>query len=394
MSISDGVSATAANFNAAFASKGSANSYAEVQTNEKQIVIKEIATPSTPASGYGAVYFKTDGEMYVKNDAGTETKVSNAPATISNHYSMENLAIATSVAANALTVALKNKAGSDPSAGDSVQIAFRSSTATSGVFVTRTVSSSLSVVVSSGSTLGHTSSVDQYVYVYAIDNAGTVELAVSGSRLFDEGTLYNTTAEGGSGSADSLTTLYSTTARTGVAVRLIGRIKSNQATAGTWASSPTEISTNISDKFIICRSYIFVQNGNGHGSTNTKIRRFSNTRESLGSAITYADSAGNGASFTINENGLYYIQFQDSRGTGNSVVGLSLNSSSLTSDIDGLSYANGARGFVQNATGLPCQCTLIIPLRVGDVIRPHTNGANNDTTTYSSFVITQLERHT
>lgn len=77
MSIATGANATAANFNAAFASKTSVNTLAEVQTMEKQVVIKEIATPSTPSSGYGAVYFKTDGELYVKNDAGTESQVSN-----------------------------------------------------------------------------------------------------------------------------------------------------------------------------------------------------------------------------------------------------------------------------------------------------------------------------
>lgn len=77
MAIPNGAAATAANFNAAFASKSTANTLTEVQTNEKQVVIKEIATPSTPASGYGAVYFKTDGELYVKNDAGTESQVSN-----------------------------------------------------------------------------------------------------------------------------------------------------------------------------------------------------------------------------------------------------------------------------------------------------------------------------
>ena len=32
----------------------------------------EIATPATPASGYGDLYFKTDGKPYALNDAGTE----------------------------------------------------------------------------------------------------------------------------------------------------------------------------------------------------------------------------------------------------------------------------------------------------------------------------------
>lgn len=37
--------------------------------------LPEIATPSTPASGFGRVYFKSDGKLYQINDAGTETQV-------------------------------------------------------------------------------------------------------------------------------------------------------------------------------------------------------------------------------------------------------------------------------------------------------------------------------
>ena len=36
------------------------------------IDLPEIATPATPASGYGRVYFKSDGALYTKNDAGNE----------------------------------------------------------------------------------------------------------------------------------------------------------------------------------------------------------------------------------------------------------------------------------------------------------------------------------
>lgn len=38
-------------------------------------ILAEIATPSTPASGFGKVYFKSDGFLYQLNDDGTETKV-------------------------------------------------------------------------------------------------------------------------------------------------------------------------------------------------------------------------------------------------------------------------------------------------------------------------------
>jgi hypothetical protein len=78
--------------------------------------------------------------------------------------------------------------------------------------------------------------------VIALNNAGTIELAVvniSGGNNLDETTLLTTTAI--SASSTSASTVYSTTARTSVAYRVIGYIESTQATAGTWATSPSTI---------------------------------------------------------------------------------------------------------------------------------------------------------
>lgn len=141
--------------------------------------------------------------------------------------------ITATVSANALTVTL------DPTTLD-----FRSSTLTSGTVVSRSVTSAISVTVSSGSTLGTVSATQSRIVVLALDNAGTVELAVvniaGGNDLTETGVI-STTAEGGSGAADSASTIYSTTARTGVAYRVVGYIESTQATAGTWATAPSTI---------------------------------------------------------------------------------------------------------------------------------------------------------
>jgi hypothetical protein len=157
-------------------------------------------------------------------------------------YAINNHTLTCTVGSSALTIALKTKAGSDASASDKVSIAFRSATAATGTYTVVDVTGALSVVVSSGSTLGHLSGINQYIYVWAINNAGTVELAVSGSDIFDEGSRQSTTAEGGAGAADSGDVLYSTTARTNIGVRLLGRLQSNQVTAGTYAAVPTEVS--------------------------------------------------------------------------------------------------------------------------------------------------------
>lgn len=199
----------------------------------------QIATPANPASGFNKLYFKSDNLLYTLTSAGTEASLSGS---FDSSRTYNNGSIAGTVAANALTVALKDKAGSNPTAGSPVQIAFRNSTAGTGTYTLRSVTAALSVVVSSGSTLGHSSAVEYDIYVYALDNAGTVELAVSSHGFWDEGSLQTTTAEGGAGAADSNSKLYSTTARSNVPIRLIARLKSNQTTAGTWASSPTEIS--------------------------------------------------------------------------------------------------------------------------------------------------------
>jgi hypothetical protein len=78
------------------------------------------------------------------------------------------------------------------------------------------------------------------VTLIALDNAGTVELAVcNGSLSLDESTLISTTVL--DAASDSATVIYSTTARTSVPFRIVGYIESTQATAGTWATAPSKI---------------------------------------------------------------------------------------------------------------------------------------------------------
>lgn len=184
----------------------------------------------------------SSGDVYTADGAGGGSYAAQATAPTQS-YELSNLGLACSVAASALTIALKQKDGStNPAAGTgAVKAGFRDATSANGDFVTRSVTGALSLVISSGSTLGHKSAIAHYIYVYLLDNAGTPELAVS-SVLFDDGSIQSSTAEGGAGAADSNRVLYSTTARSNVAIRLIGRLKSTQATAGTWATAISEIS--------------------------------------------------------------------------------------------------------------------------------------------------------
>lgn len=141
------------------------------------------------------------------------------------------LTIDGTVAANALTITLQ------PCVLD-----FRSATLGSGTVNTRTVPAAITLTVPSSATLGTINAQQSRLVVLAIDNAGTVELAVvnisGGTALTETGTLNTTTISAG---ATSASTVYSTTGRTGVAYRVVGYIESTQATAGTWATAPSTI---------------------------------------------------------------------------------------------------------------------------------------------------------
>ena len=151
---------------------------------------------------------------------------------------LHNASLTFSVGSSALTLALKTRAGATPSATDPVLIGQRSATAGNGDFNLRAVTAATSLVVSSGSTLGLGNSDSTAVYVYAIDNAGTIELAISQTWLGPSG-ITTTTAEGGAGAADSAAGIYSTTARSNVPFRAIAKLAVPQTTAGTYAAVPT-----------------------------------------------------------------------------------------------------------------------------------------------------------
>lgn len=132
--------------------------------------------------------------------------------------------------------------------------------------------------------------------------------------------------------------------------------------------------------------------GNGHGSVNTKIRRFSATNINVGTAISYVDSATDGASFTINEQGLYEIFYLDCEVSFAGIAGVSKNSASLTTAITQIGIGSrvlfGAAA-LQGGAMVPMSRTM--RLNVGDVIRPHTDGTPNVVNDpYTVFSITKV----
>lgn len=139
--------------------------------------------------------------------------------------------ITASVGSNALTLTL------NPTVLD-----FRSSSIDSGTVNSRSVAAAISVVVPDTATLGTVNGSAARLVVLAIDNAGTVELAVvnlAGGVALDEAGVISTTTIGTG--ADSAAVIYSTTGRSNVPYRVVGFVDITEATAGTWATAPSTI---------------------------------------------------------------------------------------------------------------------------------------------------------
>ena len=113
----------------------------------------------------------------------------------------------------------------------------------------------------------------------------------------------------------------------------------------------------------------------GYGSVATKIPRFTNIRENIGSEILYQDSATNGSSFTAQKDGVYSFTFDAGSPNSADYIGLSLNSTQLTTNIDTITAPNRLAISGTDSSGFAAQLVQWTGiLRAGDVVRPHTRG--------------------
>jgi len=125
----------------------------------------------------------------------------------------------------------------------------------------------------------------------------------------------------------------------------------------------------------------WLNTGAGSASTNLAIAVFSVIQESVGSDITVvANDNINGSSFTINTAGVYSISHSNVFNTAGP-MGISLNSTELSTSIESIMAANRLAGTFTHANNNAGQVSYTTYLNPGDVIRPHcypafTNGSN------------------
>ena len=109
------------------------------------------------------------------------------------------------------------------------------------------------------------------------------------------------------------------------------RVKNGSGTYADWTISLAATPQDVGDHCV------WAHTGIGFGSVKSKHRRYGATKTNVGTAITYADDASNGATFTINEGGHYEMIMGDRNATAGRDVyfGIAVNSSSGTTNIQG-----------------------------------------------------------
>lgn len=212
-------------------------------TSSKGDLIVQTGSPSLAALSAGANYKALEANSAATNGLDYETISGSAP--------IVNCSITASVGSNILTVALKDNAGSDASSSSICKIPFRSATLTTGTYTVETVSGSLSVAVADTVSMGCVAASPCTLWVYAIDNGGTVELGLIDGTLLDEGAVQTSSAISG---GTAYGTLYSTTARTSKAVRLLGRVNVTPAASFHWSNAPTSIANVPVDAGVVRQS--------------------------------------------------------------------------------------------------------------------------------------------
>lgn len=168
---------------------------------------------------------------------------------LSSFVGVINGSLAGSVSGNALTINLKTISGNTPSSSDRVIGNFRSATAGSGTYERVDLTDALALVLTSGSDLGTANSTPFRLWIVLFNDGGTLRLGaincLSGTNVYplQDDILASSTAEGAAGAADSAQVIYTGTAVSAKALRVLGYMEwaSGLSTKGVWDTAPSKV---------------------------------------------------------------------------------------------------------------------------------------------------------
>lgn len=143
---------------------------------------------------------------------------------------------------------------------------------------------------------------------------------------------------------------------------------------------------------------IYLDGGNGYGSTNTKIRRYTTQQISTGSGITVADSSTLGETFTIGSSqaGTYFGCQMDFTSSAGALQGITVDDSAISTDSSSSTYANGLRAIGVNASvgSESLGSCFIQPLAVGQIVRVKSDSNLNGTDAKVYFFMVKVSTFT
>lgn len=253
----DDIDAPTARTTLGFAGAGGTVQAANIEANA-------VTKPAIADDAVGAAELQDDAAVdanravttdHVRDAAVTAPKVADdavlarALADSALGLAMVNGQLSASVAANALTIAIKTKAGTNPSATDPVHVLFRDPTDASGALTVLSLVAAASFTVSSGSTLGTATATAFRFWVLGFNDGGTFRLGLvnclSGQSVYGlrDDALESATAEGGAGAADLAHTVYAGAAVASKPSRVLGLLEygSGLAAAGAYDVAPTQV---------------------------------------------------------------------------------------------------------------------------------------------------------
>lgn len=220
--------------------------------NGTSMILPTAANITTAAGDTAVVVHEGSGNYRVvsyQRASGNILTTVMTQANIAQSVGLINGTLVASVGSSALTVAIKTLAGNDPSSSDPVYIGFRDVAAGTGDYVLITLTAATSFVISSGSTMGFNSGEASRLWIVGFNDAGTFRIGAVNARsgtsvmALSDHLLAASTAEGGAGAADSAQVIYTGTAVSAKAMRILGYMdwSSGLAAAGTWSNVPTGI---------------------------------------------------------------------------------------------------------------------------------------------------------
>lgn len=215
-----------------------------------------VTGPGSAAAGHFATFADTTGKTLA--DGGAAGALANLPALTAQYLApsavmfgaaLVNGTIVASITANALTLSILTLAGNTPSASEPVWIAFRDATAANGDYSVIAVTAALSLTMPATATLGFANGAPGRIWITAVNNAGTVSLAVI--NCFNAAGVFplagwgiaNITAM--TTSADAAQVFYGPATLSAVPYTVLGYASyetgSTLATAGIWSAKPTRL---------------------------------------------------------------------------------------------------------------------------------------------------------